>query len=452
MLLKDFAIIPGLLDDFGHYLFLQETDIFWKDKANPAWRKNITNSKSNLLSFVEIPDIETGIYSVAEQLVKEDAKFRIFLCPNRVSQHCPVVVREENEAFCSRIILSTIQKYRLKDFIHTDYLWIGNVRYYGGTKQQRGADLRMIHKVKAILSGTTFLQCDERFLSINPKADYTSFFNLPPDIQKNKIKLAEELNDIGLIWQCGLSRRKKIREQQVFSYKDPEFIELFPRYVPTSKFKIVENMMRLNESLDQDLDFPPASHPIWQNDLFTIDFDKLLFVDFETDFQKCIYMFGYSNLNTGYNVEWAEDLCPTKELSLMHRIYNLINQHHREGGRTVFYFAEDRFWRERCRHHKLYDYIDLFSSGVDLYQVFEKGPFLVKGAFNFKLKTIAKRLFEMSKIPIFQPDGCSDGNESVAIAKRWFLFKKEEDRDVLEKYNQFDCDVLLEISRFLRAY
>lgn len=454
IIIQDFAVIPALHDDCGHYLLMPNKEALYVEKNLENWRKRIVDCppEKRFLSYVEIVDKNCGIFNMIDQLVREDGKFRIYLSPNRITQHCSKDLYETFESFCGRTVLGTLKKRGLSHLIHLDFAFVGIHRIAFPEKKQRQKDLSLIKKTRAILSGTSFLKPNARFISVTPKTSYnTPFFMLGDEQQKKKEKYAEELKDVSNLWHCGLKRRKDIREKGVFSWDDPNFEEVaFQIRFPRSKLEIAKKMIRLSNRPEMDYDFPPKS--ILQekfSSYFEMPIDQMMFVDFETDYEKCIYLFGYTVGSHGYKSEWATDLCPTKELLLMHKIYDIVQTHKNRGGKVVYFYAEDQFWKERCTLHQLWIYRDLFSDGIDLCKVFTDAPLLIQGVFNFKLKPIAKALYEKGYISISQPDGCANGEESIRIAKRWFGGHKVQDKEVLERYNQFDCDVLLEMTRFL---
>lgn len=449
-MLRDFGLIPAVADDFGHYLYLspEQQDACQENRQISGWRKRIMETDQEMLSNVEVMDKGIGIYFMVEQMVKEDGKFRIVMM---ASPHCPDILVQDFEPMRMRLVLAIIQKFGLSTKVHTDFGWIGNVKYLPSDPCQRTKDLKLIRRVRAVLDRSCVLHPDARSLSVHSKIQYKSpYLELPQHSQKEKEHVARQLGDVSLVWQCGHNRRKRLREQHVYAWDDPGFEPKLSSMVYGNRMCTIKKMLTLEQTNDHEFDFPPVDDIRARFPYLYDPIDNLMFVDFETDYQKCIYLFGYYQSATGYQSVWSPDLDPTDEKELMHKIYEIVSAHKQNGGKVVYYFAEDRFWRERCKFHQLDSYSQLFYQEIDLHHVFERGPFLIRGVFDFKLKHIAVALYKLGKISIAQPEGCADGAESIQIARRWFSKQDPADKNVLEIYNEFDCRVLFELTRFLQ--
>lgn len=447
---QDFTFIPALADDFGHYVLHSSPSSFKMWKKSEGWKTRILKGK-RLLSFVDVFDKQNGIYFFIDQMVEEeDDKFTCILDPVRISKQCPPALLNTFEKFLARNVLWALRKVGLSNKVNTKYLWIGNRKLEIEKNIWRQRDLLLIKKTQATIEGRLFLEPDARFRPVNPKISYDqTVFQLSCPKEKNQ--WAEKTKDVGLLVQIGNTRRQIFREKGIYSWDHPEFLSLVRKYVPYKSYRIIEKMLQLDSS-DQNMLLPSDGirqklHP----DLLTLPEEKLLFIDFETDYQKCIYLCGFVDSERGYRSEWADGIQMETELPLLLRIASIIEQHKKEGGKIVYFYAENIFWKERCQKHDLQELIHIFEDGIDLHKEISSAPILIKGLFNFKLKSIAEKLFSIGKIHIQQPEGCVDGAESIRIAKRWFTQNSPQDKEILENYNEFDCQVLLEITRFLRS-
>jgi hypothetical protein len=211
-------------------------------------------------------------------------------------------------------------------------------------------------------------------------------------------------------------------------------------------------MLQLASSPEKDLLFPERDALLPRFPELGRDLSRWVFVDFETDFQKCIYLMGHYTQEEGYGCVWADNLDAVSEKPLMHTIYTRLSGYKERGFLLCYYVAERNFWRERCQFHRLGAYQDLFDGMLDLGRVFQEGPLLVQGVFHFKLKGLAAKLYEKGYIGIQQPHGCMDGAQSVDLARQYFRTQSPDLAGVLERYNRFDCEVLYEMVRFLQKY
>jgi predicted RecB family nuclease len=95
---------------------------------------------------------------------------------------------------------------------------------------------------------------------------------------------------------------------------------------------------------------------------------------------------------------------------------------------------------------------------LDFLPVVKEQPFVVKGAFGFGLKAIAKNMFKHGLIETSWGDGPTDGLGAMVGA--WYCDKQVEGTDKsmrsisymkeIEEYNKVDCKVMWEIINYLR--
>jgi len=448
-ILFDYGLAPVLLNDFGHYLYDDKVRdavaIEWDDKG---WRKRLFKKRGTDMTDVLIVDARMRVGCIIDYMRWEDGKFRLYIRGDRVARVCPRM-REQMEDLAGRTALATARKV-LGSLVHTDFVQVGMRRVRYNPSVRRG-DVRSIHRVHAILDGASFLR-PSTFLP-NVKAEYGDRLRLDPNGEKTKTAAATWSRDVSVMWQCGNSRRDHCHRSGVYSWDDARFLPVFSQVVPRTYSDIARKMIRLARS-DKRYDFPPDAPARFPEIFRPRDTSNWMFVDFETDYSHCIYMFGSFMEDGGYSCEWGDGIDDRSEKALMERIYRIVRAHRERGGVVVYYYAEDRFWRERCIHHDLpHEYETLFRNTVDLQYVFQSAPLLVKDVFNFKLKHLAAALFRNGDVPIQQPEGCSDGAESIVLAQRYFRENCPETiRRVLEAYNRFDCEILREMVIFLRHY
>jgi hypothetical protein len=89
---------------------------------------------------------------------------------------------------------------------------------------------------------------------------------------------------------------------------------------------------------------------------------------------------------------------------------------------------------------------------VDLCKVFQSEPIVVKGAFTFKLKDIAKSMYNHNLITtIWNSDEISDGLSAMLNAIEYYKNQSNDIMERIEKYNEIDCKVMWECINYLRA-
>jgi hypothetical protein len=92
---------------------------------------------------------------------------------------------------------------------------------------------------------------------------------------------------------------------------------------------------------------------------------------------------------------------------------------------------------------------------LDLYQIFLAEPIVIKNAFNFSLKTIAKEMYNhgMIKTNWNENNLCSNGLDAMIMAHELYTKKsivKINDMKDIVYYNEVDCKVMYEILDYLR--
>lgn len=470
-ILYDYGLMPTIFDDYGHYLInrslskqIRKTNIEWihSNYSNQQigvrpcifiggeLKRNVLSSTHDKdYSGVIIIDRRLRLASMIDFLIWEKTKYRAYIIPD--TKMTPTVYKEEYYDLLGRLTISSLSKNGYSSYIHTDYVIVRNEKIYPASDKQRKDDIITIKRVHAILDGIDFLLIHDSNGSLfpNQKADYPSFFT-NMELQKEKEIICNNVCDLSVVWQCGHARRNILRKNGIYRWDHNRFLSVLDSLNISPTFtKIISKMVSLSTSSTKDIDVPSDLYEKFPM-LCNTELSSWIFVDFETDFQKCIYLCGYSSINSDHECLWADNISPTSEISLIHRIYERLYEHKINGGNICYYYAENRFWRERCNFHKLHKYMDLFSGCLDLYEVFVNAPIIIKGVFNFKLKTLASKLYELGQVPIQQPKGCSNGAESVQIASQYFRTHDYNLYLVLKRYNEFDCDILLHFLVFLR--
>ena len=453
--LNDIAFLPALLDDYGYYLIKEDTDhLFYNDNYERD-HQNVDGSQFTISDF-RMTDKKLGIMSQLDFLHWERDKYRAYIDTLRIMKligQCPHT--EDFFQFLGRTALANISKCGYADIIHCDYMIVGTDRVYRATENERRQDVKMIHKVQAVLSGRDYLDAFSSHGALFPnlKAVYGGIFQLNEHEKKTYHRVCDAVCDVSVIWQCGIKRRRLLREKKIYRWDDPHFEDHFYEMLSSpSRIDIIRKMLSLSLDQKDDFLFPPKEDLLDKFPNMEKPVKEWVFVDFETDYQKCIYLMGYYTEDDGYQSEWADHLDPASEKPLMHKIYSTLFSYKQQGFLLCYFVAEMNFWKERCRFHKLYDYMDLFDGMLDLSHVFIYAPLIIKGVFNFKLKNIASKLYEMGYIQVKQPEGCADGAQSVDLAKEYFQTHSPELMKILERYNEFDCHVLYEMTIFLKKY
>jgi hypothetical protein len=90
-----------------------------------------------------------------------------------------------------------------------------------------------------------------------------------------------------------------------------------------------------------------------------------------------------------------------------------------------------------------------------MYSVFTSEPIVVKGALNFRLKTIGKAMYKLGLIDILWEDNeVTDGLAAMMHAVKYYTGDVENTNvsimDTIVDYNEIDCKVIWAIIKYLR--
>lgn len=326
-LLRDYALVPSLLGDNGHYLFMTMA-------AEEGLMGDGLEVRRERMDGMELVDTRLGVVSRVDRLDWEEnvGRYRIHISPHCSSRYCPRGLEEEYEQMRGRLVLAMVTRNRLAGRIASDYAVVGTRRVERATRRQRREDVRRIHRVRAILEGRSHLlpiaEAHGRLFP-NGKIDYgETIFRLSEEGDRAKRRAIEQTKDLSMIWQCGQKRRERLREQRIFSWDDPRFLGAFQKMIPGSRLRVIERMIRLHANPDPSVVLDvPASGANWLRQRVPglrereLRLEDWIFVDFETDFQKQIYLVGFSNSVLGYQSMWASGMSDASERHLMDRVH-----------------------------------------------------------------------------------------------------------------------------------
>ena len=310
-----------------------------------------------------------------------------------------------------------------------------------------------------------------------------------------KMEIVNELDELTKVWQIGPKEREKAHKEGIFSWRDPELTPERIGIRGSTKSNILCEILRINNQ-DEHKVLP---HSISNNDKNWQQKPPLeFFVDFETvsniedDFnefpkqggQELVFMIGCGferngefeidvftakNLNVEEEArimtEWFdymenvknEILGPTAELpNIFHwspaeLTFMGVARDNLEGDEVGML---DNIYKER--REMIDNWKDL--PWFDFLKVMRSEPIVVKDAFGFGLKAIAKNLEKHGLTSTTWEDGPTDGLGAMVGA--WYCDKisKEQGIDMIDteimkgikEYNIIDCKAMWDLINYLR--
>lgn len=293
--------------------------------------------------------------------------------------------------------------------------------------------------------------------------------NMTPE----KLKIAEEVGEITEIFYCGYLNRLNAFNQGITSWKDPA-LNADILQVKDDQKERVNGILKINrgEFLDNN-GLPVLYYPSQiKNNINNWKDNSVeeMYVDFETirnsldlesqDEDEFIFLIGvyYKGRYTSFIMEMLtleeESICVKKFLKFW-----------KDSGkpRIFYWYAEVSMWERCIKRH----YGDLeITKWIDLYEIFYKEPFFVKGCKNFKLKSYIKALNNIDKIKVaVQSEECCNGLDAMVMAWKYYnrpsdngpitrkksLYEINTELKILIEYNKMDCIYLETLLKFIRS-
>lgn len=317
-----------------------------------------------------------------------------------------------------------------------------------------------------------------------------------------KSKIAEETKDITMLWQCGPKNRKIAHENGVYRWDDDNCISENLGHCGTKTAGTLQAIIDINQGHHkeqlihetQDDEVKKSSKKIFSdinarsNGLMEpekiassmYNFRKSskndLFVDFETvpnsisGIGDIIFMIGvgwvtehkYTNVKrrsakkirvkkTSYGEgKWnykcfVVDKINTTSEKKMIQLFNEFVAKFKKPRMFHWGHFEKSQYKRASEKHCIY----FTHNWCDLLSVFKDEPIVVRGAFNFSIKSIGKAMFSHGMISTIWNDDVADGLDAAVQVFQNFC---PSVIDNIKKYNEVDVKIMWEILVYLRKF
>jgi flagellar biosynthesis regulator FlbT len=294
---------------------------------------------------------------------------------------------------------------------------------------------------------------------------YPNMCNTENDFPWNIVKkeIALKINEITLLWNCGVKQRNYFHQKGVFQWKDNDFNT---NHLSFSKEKqnIISKMIDVNHYYQEDLVIYPRKIKKKENKEILESNDVEFIVDFETITMEysnnkfrgifmigCMVIFKEENgIQQEFKQFVSEELTDEEEEKIV-----------KEWIEYMEYF-ENKFQKKNFKifhwgkaEQSIYKQINSkFESKklnfIDLLDIFKTEPIIVKDAFSYGLKDIVKSLHKHGIIKQIWEEEMNGKEAMVQALEEYNTKQKTKVMKLIEKYNYYDCKVIEEILNILR--
>ncbi len=300
--------------------------------------------------------------------------------------------------------------------------------------------------------------------SVNPPSKPELYPNMknkmtPRWISMEKNKLAECLGEITSIYYCGVVKRNNAISNGVVSWRDKRcnsrVLGLGGKIGYT-----VDKILEINRQ--NTVKYYPKKISL------TIPREKVIcFIDFETlsevfedlsdvntpNTESIIFCIGmYIYYTDRKRCEYKQFSCkqntPGEEYRIMTEFVQAVRQ--LKDPWLLYWYADKMMWCRAVKRHRRTVHLNL-KNWYDLYTVFKDEPIVIKGCFDFKLKSIIKGLNDNDLIDFKYDSDVTNGMDAQIIAWNYYNNNEKYEQDFTNVlyYNKLDCVALYFIYKFL---
>ena len=297
-----------------------------------------------------------------------------------------------------------------------------------------------------------------------------------------KKEIAEQLEDVTLLWFVRAPGREKAHAAGIYRWTDPACTPAVVGIIGQKQAQTLQALLDINRSLDGPVIRPAiirASEDEWRAEPaleFYVDFETVS--DLADDFTRIpeqgghplIFMIGCGHLENGawcFQSFVADALTEDAEATIIDTWLGYLHaaQERLAPGveaRLIHWSAaetatfETAYNSAKTRHpEKQWPSPRWFDFWT---RVVREEPVVVRGAMNFGLKSVAKAMHKHGLIETSWGDGPTDGLGAMVGAwwcqddasSRGVTLKEVDLMQEIVRYNETDCRVMMEIVRYLR--
>lgn len=248
-----------------------------------------------------------------------------------------------------------------------------------------------------------------------------------------KTKVAEAVGEITMLWYCNDQHRQLVAKKGIFSWKDERLTPHDLGFTDSFKSDVLERILTVNRSQNETqwMVVSPSLSRVFPEIL--TENKRNLFIDFEY-IEDVIYLIGvFDSCDGTYRSFWSDRLDKESCQKLFQEFQEFLQG---VGEYQCWYWYAEKKAMEKASIVN----IDV-SLWFDLCEASKHTA--MRGAFNFSLKSFVKAMHNEGKIPFSYTDlECQNGKSSIHVAQEYYETRDTTERDILERYNRYDCEAM----------
>ena len=283
---------------------------------------------------------------------------------------------------------------------------------------------------------------------------------------KEKNIINKDIDDITTIWYCGIKKRKIAHDNNIFSWRDNRLTAELMGF-KNKQATIINNILDINRQDEIKIKIVNSIK------LFNDDLNISVYLDFEgfdTSLQSkikagviatpeyYIYMIGIGYLEDNkwcYKSFIMEQLNKKTQNILFKNLFyflkNLLNKNNKNKINLIHWSNYEKMHFNKIKENVRLCLTDKEYDFIDLCKIFQDSV-VIKDAFNFKLKHVAKALYQNNLISTHYDttNQCADGLDASILAMESYQNNNKVIMKDIEKYNEIDCKLLYDLHKLLQ--
>ena len=362
------------------------------------------------------------------------------------------------------VIGKTYTRERIKDKISTTQTYSDPFEKLGLIDFEHQIEKENIEKTNEAIQWLQEINTNKR-LKLDPPNDPRLYPNMKntSDSEYHQIKktLAEKNKEITMLYSVGKRSRDLALDLGICRWDDPKINSNILGINQSSKLaRLIDGIIEVNR--------PKNKTPIvythltnfgnWKNAKIAcyIDIETIGKAVYNLDIKKSnfIFMIGIGVVIDGiweFNVYTAKSLDITEE----HRIISEFNKRVKQINLLALKYKQAEiplFHWSNYENTNLKPYVEIPKKFkfYDMCKWVKDDEIFIKGAFNFKLKSVTRALYNLKMGSVIWEDSVSEGLDAMHQAYMYYKFGGAENVLLdIEAYNEVDCKSMSEIHKVL---